>query len=314
MQTVLDRLLTTEGFDIVQVESTQMSVFDFGPRATVLLDEHNIEYELLYRMCRTEQSPLRKVYNWAEFLKFRREERRAWRRADGCALTSAREEQIVRGYVPDKPTAVVPNGVDIEYFAPRSEPVVGHHIVFTGLMLYRPNIDAAVYFAREILPTILRHRANARFVIVGAGPTEEVRRLAGPNVHVTGTVPDVRPYVHDAAALVVPLRMGSGTRLKVLEGLAMGKAMVSTSLGCEGIDVRHGEHLLVADEPEAFAQAVLQLLDRRELAKDLGERGRALTEATYSWSSVGAQLEMLHNRLRWQGTESWPPELVARSA
>ena len=131
----------------------------------------------------------------------------------------------------------------------------------TGLMKYRPNVDGATFFVREILPRIVQVRPGATFYVVGGEPAPEVLRLAGPNVVVTGGVDDVRPYVHKAAVFVVPLRVGSGTRLKVLEGLSMGKPMVSTALGCEGIDVVAGEHLLVADQAAPFADAVLALMD-----------------------------------------------------
>jgi glycosyltransferase involved in cell wall biosynthesis len=148
------------------------------------------------------------------------------------------------------------------------------------------------------------------FTIVGADATEEVQRLAGPGVVVTGTVPDVRRYVARAAAVVVPLRMGSGTRLKVLEGLAMGKALVSTSLGCEGIDVRDGEHLLIADDPRDFAAAVLRLLDDSGAAAALGQRGRALAVAQYSWATVVEGLEGFYtdmlSRAGVQYAPGWP--------
>lgn len=305
MQTAIDRLLVRERFDVVQVESSQMAGFRFGTgvlarrptRPLVLLDEHNIEYELLHRMYREERSLERRVYNWIEYLKVRREEHRAWDEADGCILTSAREAAILRGRRPDKPAVVAPNGVDVDHFRPDAAPSDPASIVFTGLMRYRPNVDAAIYFAQDVLPLIRRVRPEVTFTIVGADATEEVQRLAGPEVVVTGTVPDVRPYVARAAAVVVPLRMGSGTRLKVLEGLAMGKALVSTSLGCEGIDVRDGEHLLVADDPLDFAAAVLRLVDAPGGAAVLGRRGRALAVAQYSWASVGERLEGFYTEM-----------------
>lgn len=297
MQAAIYRLLDGEPFDVVQIESSQMSCFDFGRRAVVLLDEHNIEYELLNRMCRTEGSPIRKLFNWLEYQKFRREEQGAWVRSAGCMLTSGREQGIVRQQVPGKATAVVPNGVDIDYFQPADAIVQSNSIVFTGLMRYRPNIDAVIYMVREILPHLLRKRPNLTFTVVGAGEPEEVKRLAGPNVVVTGAVPDVRPHVADAAVFAVPLRMGSGTRLKVLEGLAMGKPLVSTALGCEGISVRDGQHLLIADEPSAFARSVLQLLDDAALASRLARNGRGLVESEYSWASVAERLELFYEEV-----------------
>jgi glycosyltransferase involved in cell wall biosynthesis len=192
---------------------------------------------------------------------------------------------------------VAPNAVNVDYFCPSEEPIDADALVMTGLMHYRPNIDGAVYFVREILPHILASRPNAVFYIVGAGATSELKRLASDNVVVTDTVADVRPYVYKSAVFVVPLRMGGGTRLKVLEGMSMSKAVVSTSVGCEGIDVSHDEHLLIVDESRAFADAVLQLIADRARRLELGRAGRDLVERQYRWDSVVDRLEGFHARL-----------------
>lgn len=290
MQAAIDRLAGQEPFDIIQVESSQLSTFDYRGRGLLVIDEHNIEYELLQRMRQNERSPFFRLYYGLEYAKCLADEQRLWQRAAGCLLTSAREEAILREHAPGTPTAVIPNGVDTDYFAPSEVSPDPDSIVFTGRIGYRPNADAVVYFVREILPHILRARPRATVTVVGGQVPSEVARLAGPNVVVTGAVPDVRPYVARAGVCVVPLRVGSGTRLKVLEGLAMGKAMVSTSLGCEGIPVRGGEHLLIGDEPETFARQVVRALDDQDLARALGRSGRALVETTFAWEIVGQQL------------------------
>jgi glycosyltransferase involved in cell wall biosynthesis len=297
MQQALDSLASGDAFDVIQIESSQLAGFAFDSRARLVLDEHNIEYELLYRMYQTERSSMRRLYNWVEFTKFQREETLSWSQVSGCLSTSAREEQIMRGIVPDTPILVAPNAVDVEYFSPTSDRMDLRAIVMTGLMHYRPNIDGALYFVREIFPRILASRPETVFYIVGAGATDELKQLSGPNVVVTSTVPDVRPYLERCAVFVVPLRMGGGTRLKVVEGLAMERAVVSTSIGCEGIEVTHGEHLLIADEPRAFADAVLQLLSDRELACRLGRSGRVLVEGHYTWESVVERIEGFYGRL-----------------
>jgi sugar transferase (PEP-CTERM/EpsH1 system associated) len=297
MQHKLDELTAREKFDVIQVESSQAACFEFDRRAILVLDEHNIEYELLYRTFRTERSPLRRFYNWIEFKKFRREEISAWHRATGVLTTSAREAEMIREIVPGRPAKSVPNAVDVDYFSPSSGPTDIDAIVLTGLMKYRPNVDAALYFVRDVLPKILAVRPNMVFYIVGGEPPQEVRQLAGPNVVVTGTVTDVRPYVHKAAVFVVPLRMGSGTRLKVLEGLSMRKAMVSTSLGCEGIDVEDQAHLLIADDPASFAGAVIRLLEDPALADALAGAGRDLVDRRYRWERVVGDLEAFYEEL-----------------
>jgi sugar transferase (PEP-CTERM/EpsH1 system associated) len=298
LQQKLDELAQRQRFDVIQIESSQLGCFRFDPRAALVVDEHNIEYELLYRTFQTETSPLRRLYNWVEFKKFRREEIGTWRRAAGTVTTSEREAEMIRAIVPDRPVTCVPNAVDVEYFRPSDTPVDPNAIVLTGLMKYRPNVDAAVYFVREVLPLLLAARPKLVFYIVGGEPPEEVRQLAGPNVVVTGTVPDVRPYVYKAAVFVVPLRMGGGTRLKVLEGLSMKKAMVSTSLGCEGIHVVDGTHLLIADTPETFANAVLRVMGDPALVDRLAEAGRDLVDRQYRWERVVGDLEVFFETLR----------------
>lgn len=314
IQRACDRLLAEQSFDIIQVESSPMLSLHLRSRAPLLLDEHNIEYELLERTFREERSPARKLYNWIEYRKLRREEHRSWRRADACLFTSPREREIFQALLPAKRAIVVPNGVDVDYFRPTETTQLPCTIVFTGLMRYRPNADAVISFVREILPRIRRVRPEAVFTIVGSGVPPEVARLAGPNVIVTGTVEDVRPYVARSAVFVVPLRMGSGTRLKVLEGLAMGKAMVSTKLGCEGIAVRDGEHLLIADEPADFARAVLRLFDARNEAAELRAHGRALIEREYSWRSIYGHLELFYEGLIREPERNADVAAVAASA
>lgn len=294
MQRALTRLLGENRFDIIQAESSQIAGFDFGRDVPLVLDEHNLEYELLHRLYVGERSLGRRLYNWAEYRKFRREETACWGRADGCLLTSAREQTEVKKLLPEKLAAVIPNGVDIEFYQPALTPTQPDSLVFTGLMTYRPNIDGVVYFVEEILPLVHKVRPSVTLSVVGAGSSPEVDRLAGPNVTLTGTVPDTRTYLAAANTAIVPLRMGSGTRLKVLEGLAMGKPMVSTSVGCEGIHVKDGEHLLIADNPQAFAEAVLRTLSEPPLAAALRANGRRLVEGEYGWVAITAQLEAFY--------------------
>ena len=298
MQQKLDELTRREPFDIIQIESSQMACFRFDRRSLVVLDEHNIEYELYYRMYQSERSTARRMFSWLEYYKFRREEIASWQAVSGCVMSSRREVEILHALSPGTPATVVPNAVDTDFFMPAAEPVDPDAIVFTGLMSYRPNVDAAIFFVRDIMPRILAKRHSAVFYIVGGEAPPEVTGLASANVVVTGSVDDVRPYVHRAAVFAVPLRMGSGTRLKVLEGLSMGKPMVSTSLGCEGIDLVPGEHLLIADDANSFADAVLDLMTQPEMAGRLGVEGRGLMLRRYRWETATEELEAFYGRLR----------------
>lgn len=295
LQSKIDELHAQKPFDLIHIESSQMSGFRLPSGVPVILDEHNLEYELFYRVYQAERAPLRRHFNRLEYLKFRREEIASWQRADGVILTSAREEAELQRIQPGVATITAPNGVDVENFRPSDEEVDANSIVFTGLMGYRPNADGAIYCVQEILPHILQRRPSTVFSIVGMGAGQEVFDCVSPNVVVTGEVPDVRPYIRKASVVIVPLRMGSGTRLKVLDGLAMGKTMVSTSLGCEGIDVEDGVHLRIADDPRAFAESVVQLLENPESGRALGSAGRRLVEEKYSWPHIAQIVSRFHD-------------------
>jgi glycosyltransferase involved in cell wall biosynthesis len=291
MQVEIDRAMARVDFDVVLVEGSMMWRFGYGSRTPVVLDEHNVEYEILERTYVAERSPVRKLYAYLEYVKFKREELAAWRGATRCVFTSERERNIMLGERMSTPAVAIPNGVDLDHLGPGEDDVDPSSVLFTGRIAYRPNTDAVLYFVRKILPIIHRSRPDVVLTVAGADVPPDVRRLAGPNVVVTGPVPDMRPYWRRAAAVVVPLRFGGGTRIKVLEALAMARPVVSTSLGCEGIDVVPGDHLLMADEPEWFAQSVLRVLGDPELGANLGRRGRMLVEARYAWSRLSEQLE-----------------------
>lgn len=315
LQRALDDLCPAREFDVIQLESSVLCGLRLPEGTPVLLDEHNIEYEVFKRVWESERSPLRRLFNRLEYKRFRRHEERWWGRVDAIALTSDREEPVVRERAPQTPVAVVPNGVDLEYFRPREERPDPDTVVFNGVLDYRPNLDAAHHLVDEVWPLVRRRRPQARLVIVGRGDEAERERLRRPGVEPTGEVPDVRPYLAGAAVVIVPIRMGGGTRLKVVEALSMARPMVSTTLGCEGVNVRHGEHLLVADGAEEFAGAVTQLLEDQWLAAELGRAGRRRMEEEYAWELAGERLERLYARMLGRtDTDLESPESIAAGA
>jgi len=297
MQRAIDQLCAERSISAIQIESSVLGGFRLPAHTRIVLDEHNIEYEVLERLHLGERSVLRRSFNRLEHGRFRSFERRLWQQVDGCVVTSDREEAIVRHHAPNTPTAVVANGVDLEYFRPGTGLVEDDTAVFTGLLGYRPNLDAALHLVDDVWPLVERRRPGCRLTIIGRGAESDLRRLRRPNVTVTGGVADVRPYIERAAVVVVPVRMGGGTRLKVVEGLAMGKAMVSTTVGCEGVNVRNGEHLLIADTAMEFADKVVHVFSDRASAMALGRSARRLIEEEYSWDLAGARLGDLYRRL-----------------
>jgi sugar transferase (PEP-CTERM/EpsH1 system associated) len=188
----------------------------------------------------------------------------------------------------------LPNGVDLEYFQPRGTDRVADSLVFTGVMNYRPNVDGVVWFCREVWPSVRRHVPSATLTICGASPTRAVQELGREaGVTVTGAVADVRPYLHRAAIAVVPLRMARGIQNKLLEAMAAGLAAVATTSAWAGIDASPGDELVVADEPDEFADAVVSLLRDRRQREEMGAAARAAAESRYSWSRTLDRLESI---------------------
>lgn len=326
LQVALDRLVSTRRFDLVQLESSRLWSLRLPKGPAIILDEHNVEYELLQRMRQGESSGPRRFFNRIEEAKFRRLEQRSWTEASGVAVTSEREEEVVRRHAPGTPCVVVPNAVDARYYAPLSDGLddasglaasdgsSAKTIVFTGLLSYRPNLDAAQYLVDQILPHVHRTHPDVELHVVGGfGRESEVAGLRRPGVVVTGWVTDIRPHLRRAAVVVAPLRMGSGTRLKVLEAMSMGKALVSTSIGSEGIMVTHNDHLMIADDPIQFAQEICRLLDNPELARRIANAGRNHVLKEYSWQGAGARLEYLHAQALGSSGGTDAPPAMART-
>jgi glycosyltransferase involved in cell wall biosynthesis len=297
MQGAIASTMAAEPFDIVQLEGSQLCGFSFPGPACIVLDEHNIEYEVLQRMARGERTRLRRFFSAIEQRKFRRLEQLWWRKLDGIAVTSDRELPVVRRHASETPAVVVPNSVDPEHFTPgNAEPEPGS-ILFMGTLKYRPNVDAVTFLLDEVLPGVRRSCPAAALTIVGDGEEDDLQRFRRPGIVVTGRVPDVRPYLAGAAVTVVPVRIGGGTRLKVVEALAMGKAVVSTTLGCEGLAIRSGEHVLLADDAQSFAAAITRLLDDPQEGSRLGLAGRSLVVERYSWAHACSRLEELYDSI-----------------
>jgi sugar transferase (PEP-CTERM/EpsH1 system associated) len=256
---------------------------------------HNVESEIWRRHAETKPGVVGRLLYGVQYRRMLQYEGQTLRRFDGVlAVSDADRETFARLYpgAIAEPVHVVPTGVDTAYFTPSRATPDAPTIVFTGSMDWLPNEDAMLYFCDRVLPLIRADVPEVQLSIVGRAPTSAVRKLADdPAVHVTGRVDDVRPYVREAAAYIVPLRIGGGTRLKIFEAMAMGKAVVSTSIGAEGLPVRHGEHVLLADEPASFARAVIGVMRDRGRRERLGSAARALVVERYDWSAVAGSLE-----------------------
>ncbi|MGJ5203835.1 glycosyltransferase family 4 protein [Bradyrhizobium sp. HKCCYLR20261] len=299
LQRVLDQLLRATRFDIVNLEFPYLAHYDFrlapaGERPPrLIVDSHEIAYDLARQFAVTGASIGRRLYAGANWRKLRREEIAAYRAADGVYLCSTDDETRLRQDIATARTAVIPNAADVDFYQPRSaDPVPdGRTLVYFGLLSTVPNIDAVTHFVRDIWPNIAAQHPDARCKIIGGRPPPALTALGGPRIELTGFVPDLRPHLAEAAAVIVPLRLGGGTRLKIVEAMAMGKAIVSTSLGAEGIEAVPGRDILIADDPTAFADAVGRLLAEPALAARIGHAARQVAVEKYAWSASARALE-----------------------
>jgi polysaccharide biosynthesis protein PslH len=285
---------------LLSPETTDLCIVDFlyaqpnlprrVPVPTVLF-EHNAEYLIWKRLCDAEKNPVKRALLEIEWRKLRRAEGRACMEAALTLAVSENDRAALAAAAPRARIEAIPTGVDTSYFHPNGTRQAAAKLVFTGSMDWYPNEEGILYFIDSILPLIRRDLPEASLTVVGRNPTAKLRAAAGPAVHITGTVEDVRPFVGEAAVYVVPLRLGGGTRIKIFEALAMGKAVVSTRIGAEGLPLTSGKHFIEADEPEDFARAVVTLVRDAERRKALEQAGRRLVEERYSWRQAAREFE-----------------------
>jgi len=289
----LNDFLRISALDLIICEWSPYAIFVRDiPDVKKLVVAHNIEARIWQRYYANEKNPLKKWYIGKQMAKLGQFERAAYKWADGATAVSEVDADEILSYNHHLPVKVVDNGVDLEYFRPDGTEPDKNSLVYVGTMDWRPNQDAAVYFVEEILPIIAARRPETKISLVGRKPPAHIKALDRHSaVTVTGSVDDIRPYIRHSAVYVVPLRIGGGTRLKILDAMAMGRAIVSTSVGAEGLDVSDGENIMLADTPQEFADRVVELLEDDARRRRLGAAGRALVEAHYSWDRLVAKLD-----------------------
>jgi sugar transferase (PEP-CTERM/EpsH1 system associated) len=310
-QRLVERL-ARESFDVVHVGGIEMAPYlgvieAARPRPLVIFDNLNCEYLLQQRAFLTDlRVPGRwpgAAYSLVQWRRLRRYEAQVCRRADRVLAVSGADAAALQKLVPGLGVVVVPNGVDTLAYRPEASNAVpqvsGRALVFTGTMDFRPNVDAVLWFTRKVLPGVRAEVPEAHFFVVGQRPHRWLDGLRGdPAVTLTGWVEDARPYIAQAAVYVAPLRIGGGTRLKLLEAMATGKPVVATRLGAEGYPVTHGRELLLADTPVDFAAAVVALLRAPERRAELGRVARAFVEQHYDWRTIVPRVEAAYQMIQ----------------
>jgi sugar transferase (PEP-CTERM/EpsH1 system associated) len=261
----------------------------FDSTCPTVLFQHNVEAMIWKRHYEVQSNALKKAYLFGQWLKMRSFERKMCLRFDSVVAVSSEDRDQMREEYGVKSVFDVPTGVDTNFFRPSGkEQPEKHNIVFTGSMDWLPNEDAINYFTEQVMPRIKAEIPDVTLTVVGRNPYPSLLELArrDPSVIVTGRVDDVRPYMERAAAYVVPLRIGGGTRLKIYEAMAMEKAIISTTIGAEGLPVKDGSELLLGDTAESFAQAVIRVLNDKALANALGSCAAATVREKFGWERV----------------------------
>jgi glycosyltransferase involved in cell wall biosynthesis len=294
-------LASTVGFDIVQIEHSHMALYlealppDAYDRS--ILEFVDVAFGQCARISSIELGLGKKVRRWLYSRMMRRWEPRYAERFDRCTAVSEVDRRLLMTVNPRLQVDVVANGVDTKAYQPLARNGAPASLLFVGTMSYSACADAVLYFCSEVLPLIRQAIDNVEMWIVGTDPPPEVLQLNGNGVHVTGRVESVVPYYRRSTVCLVPLRAGGGTRLKILEAMALGRPVVSTTVGCEGLDVTDEVHLLVADSPEQFAEATLRLLGDRVLYQQMVSNARQLVVDRYDWDALAAQMIKIYGEL-----------------
>ncbi|MBN1230783.1 MAG: glycosyltransferase [Anaerolineales bacterium] len=279
-----------ENFDLIQIEESGMGIYlEYLPKdikaktSVTFIDIEAIKYGRIYQY---EPGIKRKLRLWVFSQMLKNWEPKLAKKADLGLVMSDVDKAYLEEKAPGANLVVVPNGIDLKKYdllRVRNTP----EFLFVGILDYLPNIDAVREFCERIFPLIRRELPEAKFTIVGKNPRQVVLDLAGDGVKVVGEVPEVTPYYLENSVSVVPLRAGGGTRLKILESMAYGRPVVSTSIGCEGIWVRNGENILVGDEPELFAEHCIRLVQDPDIYQRIRTGGRELVQTVYDWELIG---------------------------
>jgi len=297
----LREALQATAFNAVQIESIHMAPYlkiirQQTPAATVVLDWHNVESELIRQYAASTTNPVKKFIAARTSTLLYQMEQEALKSFSAHTVVSELERDKLVKRAPQARVHVIPNGVDTAAFAHHGTAAASRTLLFVGSMDYHANSEAVLWFCHEIWPQIAAEFPSLNFKIVGRNPPQSVKDLASDRIIVTGTVDNVQPYYHEAFSVLVPLRVGGGTRLKILEAMAAGVPVISTRLGAEGIAAEDGKQILLAETPAEIAAAVRSLLRDPGLTSSLRDSARTLVETQYDWRILGQKLAALYLR------------------
>jgi len=298
MRQTLADLLAARPVDVIHVESFYMlQNLPESNAIPVLLSEPAIEYRAWSLFAKIAKPWYTRPGVVLEAIKLRYIEPKVWAQADAVGAMSAHDAALISDAALNAQVTLAPNAVDVDYFIPGDGPRDPNTAVYMGDYKYFPNVDAVMYFAQQILPLIIAQRPDFHLTLLGKEPPPEMQALAGEHITVTGLVDDTRPYLQGSGMFVCPLRTGSGTRFKLLEALASGCPVISTSIGAEGLNAVDDTHMLLRDTPQAIAQAVIALMDNPQRAQHIGQTGREWVVNNYAWQRSAQMISETYQQL-----------------
>ncbi len=297
----LENLLQKETFDLIQFEYIHTGDYykSIPPSIPTVLTEHELNFQALKRRVEIEKLVFNKILYFLKSQIVRKRELRIMKNVDKIICVNEMDKKELSKYISSENISVIPHGVDVNFFAPQPEYEPEKETIgFFGYYKHYPNVDAVLYFAKEIFPLIKKEHPSIKFLIIGREPPREVRALEKiKGIVVTGYVENLREYLQKCEVIISPIRLGMGMRVKILEAMAMAKPIVATRLSCEGFKVIDGKHLLIANEPQIFAESVSFLLENPEIAKKFGENARKLAIAEYNYKKIGNMIESLYQKV-----------------
>jgi polysaccharide biosynthesis protein PslH len=295
MEESVKDVLTRQKIDLVYFDTIDLAQYaGFTGKLRAVMNHQNVESLLLRRRAERMRNPLKKIYMKIQSNKLREYERSQAEKFDlNLAVSEPDKTEFLRIF-PHARVEVIPNGVDTDYFMPQNIQIKKNNLIFIGGMTWYPNRDGLLYFIQSIWPLIKEEIPEASLTLIGRKPLQKlIESSREKDLEVPGFVEDVRPYLHRANVMVVPIRVGGGTRLKILDAFACGKAVVSTSIGCEGLEVTPDNNILIGDSPEEFAGQVIKILRDDKLMTSLGSEARKLVEEKYRWETIGEYLNSI---------------------
>ncbi len=290
----INKEITSENYDLIHLDHLDAAIYMTNfEEVKVYLDEHNFETHLVKSLRNSEKNLLLKLYLQNQLKKIQRFEIDVLNRVDAVGVVSAKDAEMIRKFVWGDKISIIPNGVDTEFFKIERAPEP-YSLISVGSLDWRPNVDGIIWFLENVWPQIVKEQPKAQFCIVGRNPRKELYKYVRDRVTIAGSVADIRQYVKRATVFVVPLFAGGGTRLKVLEAMAMKIPVVSTLKGAEGIDCENNKNILIANDAPAFSRKILSLFEKPEFAERISSAAFELVTRKYSWMAIGERLESVY--------------------